>query len=106
MTRALLPFAAALLLGCGQSVAPDVDKAKDPGPRDPGLPAGADCRVQTLASASPSASFEPLPLSDTVCPTAVVWSGPAFATGAVLTVVIVTVSAALTEPSLTVSWAL
>src|SRR5687767_9435278 len=70
------------------------------------LPAGRDWTVHAYDSASPSWSLEPEPFRDTVPPKGAVWSGPALAAGAVLTVMTVTTSAALeTEPSLTTSCA-
>ena len=64
-------------------------------------------KAQENASASPSTSVEPLPSSVTSMPTnAPGWSGPAFATGSVLriSVLTTTVSGSLsTVPSLTTS---
>ena len=57
-------------------------------------------------SRSPSASDDPSPASDTTRPATTETSAPALATGAELSVVTVTVSAALDSvPSLTMSWA-
>jgi hypothetical protein len=69
------------------------------------LPVGSGGnRVHAYVSESPSTSVEPLPLRVTVEPTATVWFGPAFATGAELTVLIVTLALELAVPLLTVSW--
>ncbi len=68
------------------------------------LPAGLVVRDQAYVSGLPSTSEEAEPLRVTVLPTATVWSGPALATGGLLSVVIVIVSAAeLTKPSFTMS---
>ena len=59
------------------------------------LPAGRLTKVQLKPSASPLASLEPVPSSDTVSPMVTVWSGPATATGRTLFVVTTTVSGTL-----------
>ncbi len=70
------------------------------------LPAGVVVSDQKKVSGSPFASLEPVPSRLTVAPCVTVWSGPAFATGRVLLVLMTTVSAALsTKPSLTMSCA-
>ncbi len=69
------------------------------------LPAGAEISAQRCVNGSLSASVEPEPSSCTNVALATVWSGPAAATGRLLSVVTVTVSGAPSEvPSLTISW--
>jgi len=59
------------------------------------LPGGTLVNDHWNVSGSPSTSDDPAPLRNATCPATTVWSGPALATGAELSVVIVTVSGAL-----------
>ena len=69
------------------------------------LPAGTETSAQRCVSGSLSASFEAEPSSCAGLPLITDWSGPASATGRLLSVVTVTVSGALSKvPSLTISW--
>src|ERR1041384_6362330 len=60
------------------------------------LPGGTLINDQWNMSGSPSTSDEPVPLRNATWAATTVWSGPASATGAELSVVMVTVSGALT----------
>lgn len=53
LRAAALPLLLGVLAACGQS-APEPDKARAPGPRDPGLPPGTDCTALRPASWLPA----------------------------------------------------